>query len=357
MGRQPCCDKVGLKKGPWTAEEDRKLVDFIANHGHCCWRTVPKLAGLLRCGKSCRLRWTNYLRPDLKRGVLSDMEEKLIIELHSHLGNRWAKIAAQLPGRTDNEIKNYWNTHIKKKLRRMGIDPVTHLPIAEAQLSAQGIQNVETEAAAPKPVEELPKGETTENSHFPSVKLEALSTSASTNLSDAFEDDKSVDTSSYAIPSRFGVDAVCDGNRSNPGGDQAVGKMEGCQKWEPNDITMLLGQQQEEEVGVKPLIMPVADDNLWELSDFVDSNLALEHNSMASSSCNAGLEPLDLQWGDGHQAAAHPHHHHMDMLVAGSIFSPFEMNAQLWGESIDLFPSWEGAGTSSTQASEPVYVD
>ncbi|XP_020573208.1 protein ODORANT1-like [Phalaenopsis equestris] len=126
MGRQPCCDKLKVKKGPWTAEEDKKLVAFILSNGHCCWRAVPKLAGLLRCGKSCRLRWTNYLRPDLKRGLLTDAEEKLVIDLHASLGNRWSKIASRLPGRTDNEIKNHWNTHIKKKLLKMGIDPVTH---------------------------------------------------------------------------------------------------------------------------------------------------------------------------------------------------------------------------------------
>ncbi|RVX15568.1 Protein ODORANT1 [Vitis vinifera] len=94
----------------------------------CCWRAVPKLAGLRRCGKSCRLRWTNYLRPDLKRGLLTESEEQLVIDLHARLGNRWSKIAARLPGRTDNEIKNHWNTHIKKKLLKMGIDPVTHEP-------------------------------------------------------------------------------------------------------------------------------------------------------------------------------------------------------------------------------------
>ncbi|KAF8775910.1 hypothetical protein HU200_004044 [Digitaria exilis] len=133
MGRQPCCEKVGLKKGPWTAEEDQKLVTFLLSHGHCCWRLVPKLAGLLRCGKSCRLRWTNYLRPDLKRGLLSEEEEALVIDLHAQLGNRWSKIAARLPGRTDNEIKNHWNTHIKKKLKKMGIDPVTHRPLSPSQ--------------------------------------------------------------------------------------------------------------------------------------------------------------------------------------------------------------------------------
>ncbi|XP_010277911.1 PREDICTED: transcription factor MYB39 [Nelumbo nucifera] len=128
MGRAPCCDKDGLKKGPWTPEEDQKLIDYIQKHGHGSWRTLPKNAGLQRCGKSCRLRWTNYLRPDIKRGRFSFEEEEIIIQLHSILGNKWSAIAARLPGRTDNEIKNYWNTHIRKRLLRMGIDPVTHSP-------------------------------------------------------------------------------------------------------------------------------------------------------------------------------------------------------------------------------------
>ncbi|BBM97915.1 transcription factor MYB, plant [Marchantia polymorpha subsp. ruderalis] len=126
MGRAPCCDKQGLKKGPWTPDEDQKLVAYIQRHGHGSWRALPKHAGLLRCGKSCRLRWTNYLRPDIKRGRFSLDEEQLIIHLHAILGNRWSAIAAHLAGRTDNEIKNYWNTHLKKRLLHMGIDPVTH---------------------------------------------------------------------------------------------------------------------------------------------------------------------------------------------------------------------------------------
>ncbi|XP_072988174.1 transcription factor MYB102-like [Typha latifolia] len=128
MGRPPCCDKNGLKKGPWTPEEDKKLVDYIHKHGQGKWRNLPKNAGLARCGKSCRLRWTNYLRPDIKRGRFSFEEEETIIQLHSVLGNKWSAIAACLPGRTDNEIKNYWNTHIRKRLLSMGIDPVTHNP-------------------------------------------------------------------------------------------------------------------------------------------------------------------------------------------------------------------------------------
>ncbi|KAL5774619.1 hypothetical protein ACOSP7_012176 [Xanthoceras sorbifolium] len=128
MGRAPCCEKNGLKKGPWTPEEDQKLIDYVQKHGYGNWRTLPKNAGLQRCGKSCRLRWTNYLRPDIKRGRFSFEEEETIIQLHSVLGNKWSAIAARLPGRTDNEIKNYWNTHIRKRLLRMGIDPVTHSP-------------------------------------------------------------------------------------------------------------------------------------------------------------------------------------------------------------------------------------
>ncbi|XP_062194839.1 transcription factor MYB93-like [Phragmites australis] len=128
MGRSPCCDESGLKKGPWTPEEDEKLLQYIQKNGHGSWRTLPRLAGLNRCGKSCRLRWTNYLRPDIKRGKFSQEEEQTILHLHSILGNKWSAIAAHLPGRTDNEIKNFWNTHLKKRLIQMGFDPMTHRP-------------------------------------------------------------------------------------------------------------------------------------------------------------------------------------------------------------------------------------
>ncbi|XP_019169573.1 PREDICTED: myb-related protein Zm38-like [Ipomoea nil] len=133
MGRHSCCYKQKLRKGLWSPEEDEKLIKHITKYGHGCWSSVPKLAGLQRCGKSCRLRWINYLRPDLKRGTFSQEEESLIVELHAVLGNKWSQIAARLPGRTDNEIKNLWNSSIKKKLRQKGIDPNTHKPLSEVE--------------------------------------------------------------------------------------------------------------------------------------------------------------------------------------------------------------------------------
>ncbi|TYI50929.1 hypothetical protein E1A91_D12G138600v1 [Gossypium mustelinum] len=133
MGRQSCCYKQKLRKGLWSPEEDEKLLRHITKYGHGCWSSIPKQAGLQRCGKSCRLRWINYLRPDLKRGTFSQEEENLIIELHAVLGNRWSQIAARLPGRTDNEIKNLWNSCLKKKLKQKGIDPVTHKPLSEVE--------------------------------------------------------------------------------------------------------------------------------------------------------------------------------------------------------------------------------
>ncbi|XP_068309045.1 myb-related protein 306-like [Pyrus communis] len=128
MGRPPCCDKLGVKKGPWTPEEDIILVSYIQERGAGNWRSVPTNTGLLRCSKSCRLRWTNYLRPGIKRGNFTDHEEKMIIHLQALLGNRWAAIASYLPQRTDNDIKNYWNTHLKKKLKKLqtGLDGHDH---------------------------------------------------------------------------------------------------------------------------------------------------------------------------------------------------------------------------------------
>ncbi|GAB4846184.1 hypothetical protein Ancab_025182 [Ancistrocladus abbreviatus] len=126
---------VTLKKGPWSATEDAILVDYVKKYGEGNWNAVQRNTSLLRCGKSCRLRWANHLRPNLKKGAFTPEEERLIIELHAKLGNKWARISAhvrgsnsyavfgikylvKLPGRTDNEVKNYWNTRVKRRMRQ-----------------------------------------------------------------------------------------------------------------------------------------------------------------------------------------------------------------------------------------------
>ncbi|KAK1261266.1 Transcription factor GAMYB [Acorus gramineus] len=111
-----------LKKGPWTAAEDAVLIDYVNKHGEGNWNAVQRNAGLSRCGKSCRLRWANHLRPNLKKGPFSPDEERTIVQLHAQHGNKWAKMASLMPGRTDNEIKNYWNTRMKR-LQRAGLNP------------------------------------------------------------------------------------------------------------------------------------------------------------------------------------------------------------------------------------------
>ncbi|KAE8796494.1 R2R3-MYB protein [Hordeum vulgare] len=166
MGRAPCCEKTGIKRGPWTAEEDMTLVAHIEQHGHSNWRALPKQAGLLRCGKSCRLRWINYLRPDIKRGNFTSEEEDAIIQLHAMLGNRWSTIAARLPGRTDNEIKNVWHTHLKKRLESS----------SKPSIQAEPKRNAKKPAVAASALE----GPTSE----PASSLEqSLSTSSATDYS------------------------------------------------------------------------------------------------------------------------------------------------------------------------------
>ncbi|KAJ1282196.1 hypothetical protein BS78_03G032700 [Paspalum vaginatum] len=117
MGRTPCCDRAAVKRGPWSPEEDEALRAYVQRHGSGGnWIAMPKKAGLQRCGKSCRLRWLNYLRPDIRHGGFTDEEDAVIISLYTQLGSKWSLIASQMEGRTDNDVKNYWNTKLKKRL-------------------------------------------------------------------------------------------------------------------------------------------------------------------------------------------------------------------------------------------------
>uniref|UniRef100_A0A453AM32 Uncharacterized protein n=1 Tax=Aegilops tauschii subsp. strangulata TaxID=200361 RepID=A0A453AM32_AEGTS len=111
-----------LRRGPWTVEEDVLLANYIAANGEGRWNALARRAGLKRTGKSCRLRWLNYLRPDLRRGGMTAEEQLLVLELHARWGNRWSKIAQHLPGRTDNEIKNYWRTRVQRHAKQLRCD-------------------------------------------------------------------------------------------------------------------------------------------------------------------------------------------------------------------------------------------
>ncbi|XP_073136771.1 transcription factor MYB113-like [Henckelia pumila] len=108
-------NSLGVRKGAWSKEEDVLLKNCVEQYGEGKWHLVPLRTGLNRCRKSCRLRWLNYLRPNITRGTFSKDEIDLLIRLHKLLGNRWSLIAGRLPGRTANDVKNFWNTRMEKK--------------------------------------------------------------------------------------------------------------------------------------------------------------------------------------------------------------------------------------------------
>lgn len=178
--RKPCCDKEGTNKGAWSKQEDERLVNFIQTHGEGSWRSLPKAAGLHRCGKSCRLRWINYLRPDIKRGNFAQDEEDLIIKLHALLGNRWSLIAGRLPGRTDNEVKNYWNSHIKRKLINMGVDPNNHRLTIQTYQPKGAVATAAKSTSADGAQSTKPSGETDPVSDAGTICLEEYGTETET---------------------------------------------------------------------------------------------------------------------------------------------------------------------------------
>jgi hypothetical protein len=109
--------KPGLIKGPWTPEEDAKVIRLVRLHGNKKWSFIARqLKG--RLGKQCRERWYNHLNPDINKAEWTDEEDRLLVDAHNELGNRWAEIAKRLPGRTDNAIKNRWNSTLKRMLSR-----------------------------------------------------------------------------------------------------------------------------------------------------------------------------------------------------------------------------------------------
>ncbi|XP_065859212.1 transcription factor DUO1-like [Euphorbia lathyris] len=127
-----------VRKGPWKAEEDEVLINHVKKHGARDWSSIRSKGLLKRTGKSCRLRWVNKLRPNLKNGCkFTAEEERVVIELQSQIGNKWAKIATYLPGRTDNDVKNFWSSRQKRLARILQASSTTGSSSSSSNLKPQ----------------------------------------------------------------------------------------------------------------------------------------------------------------------------------------------------------------------------
>ncbi|RCV42282.1 hypothetical protein SETIT_9G204400v2 [Setaria italica] len=151
-----------MKKGKWSKEEDNLIKNHVEKYGiGRSWQALSNTLGLKRCGRSCRSRWLNYLRPGLKHGNFTLAEERIICEMYSKRGSCWSVIAAQLPGRTDLAIKNYWNSTLKKKNPAARTPPACSTssdagtPARDLQLVAYSSEESSTAGSSPanaKPV-------------------------------------------------------------------------------------------------------------------------------------------------------------------------------------------------------------
>ncbi|KAF5732063.1 transcription factor MYB-like [Tripterygium wilfordii] len=211
-------EEMDVRKGPWIVEEDNLLVNYIAVHGEGHWNSVARYAGLKRTGKSCRLRWLNYLRPNVRRGDITLQEQLLILELHSRWGNRWSKIAQYLPGRTDNEIKNYWRTRVQKQAKQLKCE-VNSKEFRDAMRFVwmprlmERIQAASRSSTAQPDVYDPNKSLQIPGSGIPMNPGFENSGASSISLDTQFSDPSDC----YNVPGNYYSDSACNGFGSYPG--------------------------------------------------------------------------------------------------------------------------------------------